>query len=101
MKGEEMKHTPGPWNKAYIYDCLRFGYKNPMALGYEDDDESHIFNKPTHDDAAFIAAAPDMHRVLNHMLRNAIHPPGFLDNLYGEGFEADARNALKLAEEGR
>lgn len=53
--------TPMPWHSEYIRRLLRFGEKNPMAAGLDDEDlRNDEANWPGQSDARLIAASPEL-----------------------------------------
>lgn len=63
-----MSHTPGPWSKEALWYLLRFGRKNSGP--WDDACEDHEY-MPDEEDAALIAAAPDLLAVADEVLATA------------------------------
>ena len=60
------KHTPGPWSKKAIATILRYARKND-GLWIEECSEDEFI--PDSADARLIAAAPDLLKVLDVLLK--------------------------------
>jgi hypothetical protein len=61
-----MSYTPAPWNRKAIATLLRFARKS-SGWAYEELWEDETLHMPREDDAALVAAAPEMLEALEHM----------------------------------